>query len=57
MLRADKIEAVLELQKKINWEVDNYERALIPTHVAFKNALSELTREEIIYIAENQLDK
>jgi hypothetical protein len=53
MIREDKIKEVLELQNKINWEVDNYERALIPTHVAFKNALSELTREELLFIFEN----
>jgi hypothetical protein len=54
MIREDKIKTVLELQAKINWEVDNYDRALIPTHVAFKNAMNELTREELLFIFENQ---
>jgi hypothetical protein len=54
MIREDKIKTVLELQAKITWETDNYDRALIPTHVAFKNALSELTREELLFIFENQ---
>ena len=52
-IRVDKIQTVVNLQNKVNWEVDNYERALIPTHIAFKNALSELTRDELLYIIEN----
>jgi hypothetical protein len=54
MIREDKIKTALELQAKITWEVDNYDRALIPTHVAFKNTMNELTREELLFIFENQ---
>ena len=57
MIREDKIKTVLELQNKVVWEVDNYDRTLIPTHVAFTNALNELTREELLYIAERIINK
>ena len=53
-IRVDAIQSVLILQKRMNWEVDNYDRSLLPTHIAFKNALNELTRDELLYIAENR---
>jgi hypothetical protein len=57
MIREDKIKTVLELQNKVVWEMDNYDRALVPTHVAFTNALNELTREELLYIAKQIINK
>jgi len=58
MIREDKIKIVLELQTISNGEVDSWGYISSKTVTAFKNALNELSREEINHLVklENEHD-